>query len=357
MTGAANGPARGALSNTSGRHERWRREAIDDGWDEDAQDPPPALRTTLGIDSSRRVISFNDSPDVPFDRSVNPYRGCEHGCIYCFARPSHAWLGLSPGLDFESRLFYKPAAAARLRDELRQRGYRPAPITLGANTDPYQPIERRLGITRAILEVLDDCHHPVQIVTKSWLIERDRERLAAMAGRGLVQVAVSVTTLDTRLARAMEPRAAAPRRRIETIARLRGAGIPVTALVAPVIPGLNDAEIERLLEAARGADALDASHILLRLPGEVATLFQEWLHVHYPERAARVLGLLRDARDGRLSDHRFGQRMRGSGPVAQLIAERMRIGRRRLGFPGTAALECGAFRPPAGDGPAQMALL
>jgi len=348
--------ARAARSNPDGRYERLTREALDDGWGGEPE--PEPLATTLTADASRTVIARNDSPDVPFDRSINPYRGCEHGCIYCFARPSHAWLGLSPGLDFESRLLYKPEAPARLRAELARAGYRCAPIALGSNTDPYQPVERRLGITRGLLEVLAECAHPVRIVTKSWLIERDLELLAAMAGRRLAQVAVSVTTLERPLARRMEPRAASPARRLATIERLAAAGIPVSVLVAPVIPGLTEHELEAILERARAAGASGAGYLLLRLPGEVAPLFEEWLAAHYPERAARVLALIRDTRGGRLDEARPGRRMRGSGAVAALIERRFEVAWRRLGFVEPPPLECAAFRAPrlAGAGE-QLTLL
>ena len=303
---------RGALTNATGRFERITREDFDDGWGDgpkddredcrvEAQDlgrnrggdpddlPPPKLRTTLTPDATRRVISYNDSPDIPFDRSINPYRGCEHGCIYCYARPSHAYLGFSPGLDFETRLVFKPDAAALLRAELARPGYSCAPVALGSNTDPYQPVERDLGITRAVLEVLAECGHPVMIVTKSARVERDVDILGAMAEANRCSVAVSVTTLDRSLARRMEPRASAPHRRLETVRRLTAAGIPTGVMAAPMIPFLNDAELETILEHAREAGALGASYTMLRLPLEIADLFREWLAEHYPDRAQRVL--------------------------------------------------------------------
>lgn len=372
---------RGALSNASGRFEQLAREEFDDGWgngqergqehgqerdmehDRDnsraeAHDnrgeqewdpddiPPPKLRTTLIPDATRRIIAWNDSPDLPFDRSVNPYRGCEHGCIYCYARPSHAYLGYSPGLDFETRLVFKPDAAARLRAELGKPGYACAPIALGSNTDPYQPVERDLGITRAVLEVLAECGHPVMIVTKSARVERDLDILGAMAKANRCSVAVSVTTLDRSLARRMEPRASAPHRRLETIRRLAGAGIPTGVMAAPMIPFVNDAELESILEHARAAGALGASYTMLRLPLEIADLFREWLAEHYPDRAGRVMERVRDMRGGKDYDSTFGRRMRGTGPVAELIAKRFRLAVQRLEFPGFPALDPSGFTPP-----------
>ena len=278
------------------------------------------------------MITRNSSPDIPFDRSINPYRGCEHGCIYCYARPSHAWLGLSPGQDFETRLVMKPDAARLLRRELAGKGYRPRVIALGTNTDPYQPIERKHRITREILEVLRDCRHPVGIVTKSSLVLRDRDILGDMAADNLVRVYVSVTTLDRELARRMEPRAPTPARRLGTIAALAAADIPVGAMFAPVIPGLNDHEMEAILAAAHAAGAASAGHVLLRLPLEVAALFREWLEAHYPDRAVRVMKLVRDCRGGRDNDSGWGRRMTGSGPFAEMIARRFALARRRLGL-------------------------
>ena len=360
---------RGALSNASGRFERLVREDFDDGWDDGRDDgrddpraeahddgeerewspddvPPPKLRTTLTPDTSRTIIAWNDSPDLPFDRSINPYRGCEHGCIYCYARPSHAYLGLSPGLDFETRLVFKPDAAALLRAELGKPGYNCAPIALGSNTDPYQPVERDLGITRAVLEVLAECGHPVMIVTKSARVERDIDILGDMAQANRCSVAVSVTTLDRSLARRMEPRASAPHRRLETIRRLTGAGIPTGVMASPMIPFVNDAELESILEHAREAGALGASYTMLRLPLEIADLFREWLTEHYPDRAGRVMERVRDMRGGRDYDSTFGRRMRGTGPVAELIAKRFRLAVQRLGFPGFPALDTSGFTPP-----------
>ena len=347
---------RGALSNRSGRYESGSRENADDGWGSLAEslDVIESAATTLQVDASRRVIARNESPDVPFDRSINPYRGCEHGCIYCYARPTHAWLGLSPGRDFETKLFYKPEAAALLRRELRAPRYRPAPIAFGANTDPYQPVERRLRLTRALLELLEECSHPAMIVTKSVLIGRDADLLAAMAARSLVNVSVSLATLDEELSRRMEPRAAGPRPRLGVIERLSRLGVPVRVLVAPVIPGLTDHEIEKVLGAARDAGARDAGYVLLRLPLEVAGLFHEWLDAQYPLRAGKVRSLVRQTAGGRDYQSGFGTRMRGTGPVADLIARRFERGRRRLGFAALPPLDASRFRPPAegaDDGP------
>ena len=313
------------------------------------------LRTTLAVDSSRTLITRNDSPDVPFDRAITPYRGCEHGCVYCYARPGHAWLGLSPGLDFESRLFCKPDAAALLRRELAARAYRPAPMAVGSVTDAYQPVERSLGITSQVLTVLAEAGHPATVITKSALVARDGDILRAMAADRLAAVTVSLTTLDRPLARRLEPRAASPDRRLETIATLAAAGIPTGVLVAPVIPGLTDAELEHVLARARDAGATFAGYVLLRLPGEVAPLFRDWLARHAPEAAGRVLGLVRDARGGRDNDPRFGVRMRGEGPVADLIARRFELAHRRLGFAPAPEPDCGRFRRPAAD-PAQLDL-
>jgi DNA repair photolyase len=343
---------RGAASNRSGRFEAHQRRAVDDGWLGAEEDEPPPLRTTLTADATRTIIARNDSPDIPFDRSINPYRGCEHGCIYCFARPSHAFLGLSPGLDFETRIFHKPDAARLLEAELRRPGYRPEVIAVGANTDPYQPAERHLKITRSVLEVLARFGHPVSVVTKSALVTRDIDILAPMAAEGLAQVAVSVTTLDRSLARTMEPRAATPARRLEAIGRLAAAGIPVAVLASPMIPALNDHELEAILEAAAKAGARRAGSILLRLPLELKELFEEWLATHAPLRAARILSLVRQTRNGRLYDPAFGRRMTGEGPYAELIMARFRAACSRLGLERrTWALRTDLFAPPpaAGD--------
>ena len=336
---------RAATGNSANRFHAVHSEAVDDGWTR--EEDVTHLATTLSVDSSRSVITYNQSPDVPFDRSINPYRGCEHGCIYCFARPTHAWLDLSPGLDFETQLLYKPDAASLLSAELSRKGYRCAPLAIGANTDAYQPAERQLGVTRAILEVLAETRHPCVIITKSALIERDTQLLASMAGQGLLQVMVSLTTLDRQLARRMEPRAAAPQRRLDVIRRLRDAGIPVGVLAAPVVPVLTDPELERLLAAAREAGADSAGYILMRLPHEVKMLFRDWLQTHYPQRAAHVMNAVRETRGGRENDPRFGSRQSGSGVLADMIASRFRLAVKRLQFPGHDELNCGAFRSPA----------
>jgi DNA repair photolyase len=320
---------RGATANPDSRYTEHGRETVDDGW---WQDEPEPLRTELGVDRSRTVISRNQSPDIPFDRSVNPYRGCEHGCIYCYARPTHAWLGLSPGLDFERRLFYKPDAAAQLRAELGAPGYRPATLVLGANTDPYQPVERQVGATRALLEVLADCRHPVVITTKSALVLRDLELLRRLAADRAVAVQMSITTLDAELARRLEPRASAPRRRLRAVAELAAAGIPTGVLVSPLIPGLTDDALERIIAEAAAAGAVRAGSLLLRLPLEVKDLFTDWLRAHYPDRADKVLSLIRQCRDGRLNDAAFGRRMTGTGPVADLLQQRLRLALRRHGL-------------------------
>ncbi|MGE5147522.1 MAG: PA0069 family radical SAM protein [Candidatus Eiseniibacteriota bacterium] len=325
---------RGAIRNETGRFETQTRHAVDDGWglEEELADDVPPLRTTVTIDSTRTIIAYNKSPDIPFDRSINPYRGCEHGCIYCFARPTHAFLGLSPGLDFESRLLVKPDAARLLEAELADPKYKCDIIAMGTNTDPYQPIERDYRITRQILEVLAAHDHPVSIVTKSALILRDLDILAPMAKKGLAAVGVSVTTLDRGLARRMEPRAATPARRLETIAALSEAGVPTAVMAAPMIPALNDMELERILKAAVGAGAVAAGYVMLRLPLEIKDLFGDWLTAHFPDRAARVLKLVRETRGGMLYQAEFGRRMRGDGPYADLIAQRFDAACRRLGI-------------------------
>ncbi|MCF4165127.1 PA0069 family radical SAM protein [Zavarzinia compransoris] len=347
---------RGVLSNTGGRFERSALTALDDGWGS-LDEPAPRIATTVTTDKAKTVIARNDSPDISFDRSINAYRGCEHGCTYCYARPTHAYMGLSPGLDFETRLFAKPDAAAVLEKELGARGYRCAPIALGTNTDPYQPIEKKLAITRAILEVLDRWNHPVTIVTKSALITRDADILGRMAARNLAKVAISVTTLDRRLARRMEPRAATPERRLEAIRVMAQAGIPTGIMTAPIIPGLTDHETEAILEAGAAAGARIAAYVLLRLPMEVRDLFQEWLAAALPERAPRVMALVRDIRGGKLNSAEFGLRQRGQGPYADLIAKRFRLACARLGLDTTRsnALDTTRFRPPLASG-GQMAL-
>ena len=336
---------RGAVSNRSGRFETWEREAVEDGWEHPESEADTPV-TELICDASRSIISSNDSPDVPFDHSINPYRGCEHGCVYCFARPSHAYLGLSPGLDFETRILFKPNAAELLRGELAKKSYRCSVMALGANTDPYQPAERKLGITRQVLEVLRDCRHPTGIVTKSALIERDLDILSVMAEQDLVEVRISVTTLDGELARRMEPRAAAPRRRLQTIRRLHEAGIPVGLLFAPVIPYLNDGEMETILGEARKAGCHSAGYLLLRLPLEIKDLFQEWLAAHYPLKAKRVMNRVRDTREGALYDARFGSRMTGTGEYAELLGKRFRVACRQLGYEEPATLDESRFTRP-----------
>jgi DNA repair photolyase len=347
---------RGAVTNPGGRFEATRLEAEDDGWGS-LEELPRRPDTLILADRPRRAISRNASPDVPFDQSVNPYQGCEHGCIYCFARPSHAYWNLGAGLDFETRIFHKPGLAARLAEELAAPGYVCKPINLGANTDPYQPAEREHGTTRALLEVLLAHRHPVTVVTKGALVLRDLDLLAALAELRLCSVAVSLTTLDDELKRVLEPRAAAPRKRLRVIRELAGAGVPVTVLLAPVIPALNDHEIEALVEAAAAAGASNAAFMLLRLPHELGELFEQWLREHYPARADRVLGLLRGMRGGRLNDPRFGRRMRGEGPYADLLAARFAAACRRSGLGGARGpgLDCSQFRRDP-DGPRQAEL-
>ena len=324
---------RGAVSNhPSGRFDDKDRFAVDDGWgqaeQEDWEEAPFA--TILGIDTARKIITFNRSPDVGFDRSINPYKGCEHGCIYCFARPTHAYLNLSPGLDFETRIYRKPDAPDLLRRELSAKGYQPAVIQLGINTDAYQPTERRERLTRRILEVLAAFEHPVAILTKSALVQRDLDILAPMAAKNLVKVGLSITSLDRSLARVMEPRAATPPRRLETLKALNDAGIPTTVMAAPIIPGLNCHEIEGILDAAKQAGAGRAGMTLVRLPHEIKTLFEEWLRAHFPDRADKVLSLIRQSRGGKLNQAAFGLRMSGSGPYAELLHKRFALAASRL---------------------------
>ncbi len=331
---------RGATFNPENRFRRDTREAVDDGWspppeegraeDEDLALPP--LKTTVTIQRSRTIIARNASPDIPFTQSINPYQGCEHGCVYCYARPTHAYLDLSPGLDFETKLFAKPNAAALLTAELAKPGYVCDAIAMGTNTDPYQPIEREYKIMRGILEVLERAGHPVGIVTKSALVTRDIDILSRMAKRNLVKVAISVTTLDAKLARTMEPRASTPPKRLEAIRQLAAAGIPANVMVAPVIPALNDSEIERILDAAAHAGAKEASYVLLRLPLEVRDLFREWLMANYPDRYRHVFTLIRDMRGGRDYDSQWGTRMKGTGPMAWMIGRRFEIACEKLGL-------------------------
>jgi len=352
---------RGAVSNATGRFERETRVLTDDGWTGYAESGNEALsdpvRTSVSPASAKSIITGNQSPDIPFDRSVNPYQGCEHACIYCFARPTHAYLGLSPGLDFETRLFAKRNAAELLVKELRAKSYVCQPLALGANTDPYQPVERTEGITRRVLEVCRDFNQPVSIITKSALVLRDLDILAPMAAQGLASVAVSVTTLDRDLARVMEPRASTPPRRLEAIRALSESCVPVAVLASPMIPALNDHELEAILEAAAGAGATTANYILLRLPLEIAALFEEWLRVHVPNRADRVLSLMRQSRDGALYRSGFGTRMKGTGPYAELLRHRFKLACRKQGLGGRSwQLDCSRFRvpPAAGD---QLSLL
>jgi len=347
---------RGAVSNPASRYETRRAVAEDDGWGV-LEEPLPPLETTVLPEPARSVITRNNSPDVPFEQSINPYRGCEHGCVYCFARPAHAYVNLSPGLDFETRLFFKQDAAARLREEISRPRYRCTPIALGTNTDPYQPIERRYRVTRGILELMLECEHPVSIVTKSSLVLRDLDLLAGLARRNLVRVFVSVTTLDDELKRRMEPRAASPRARLAAVSALADAGIPVGVMYAPVVPAINDHELEAVVEAAARAGAGSVDYILLRLPREVRDLFYEWLDVHFPDRAARVRSRIHEMRDGLDNDPRFGHRMRGSGPWADLLRSRLDAACRRHGLRRERgrALDCGRFRRPEPAG-GQLAL-
>ncbi len=348
---------RGAGLNLQGRFETEAREAFDDGWSPEADAPVPG-RTVVRIEPVRSTLVYNQSPDLGFDRSINPYRGCEHGCIYCYARPNHAYIGLSPGLDFETRIFAKAEAASQLRRELLRPGYRCAPVNLGSSTDAYQPADRDLAITRQVLEVLEASSHPVSIVTKSWLVERDIDLLARMAERRLVMVYLSVTSLDAGLSRIMEPRAAAPWRRLETIRRLTQAGVPVSVSLAPVIPFINEPEIEHILKACREAGACAAHYIVLRLPWEVRPLFHDWLQRHFPDRADRVMHRLQDMRGGKDNDPRFGSRMKGEGLWAQLIRMRFEQAARRLGLSRKPfALDTSRFDPaplrPSSDRPVQ----
>ncbi len=340
---------RGATIDPPPRFDRLAASPFDDGWQTLAADfaELPPLPTTLTRDASRSVISWNVSPDLGFDRAVNPYRGCEHGCVYCFARPTHAYLGYSPGLDFETKLLFKPDVAELLEKELRKPGYQARTLVLGSNTDPYQPIERTLKLTRAVLEVMDRFNHPVSIVTKSAGVLRDLDLLTSLAGRGLVRVYLSVTTLDPALARKMEPRAATPARRLQALAELARAGVPAGVLAAPMIPGLNDAELEKILAAAASAGASHAGYVLLRLPHELREIFEAWLGTHVPERARHVLSLIRQTREGALNDSRFGQRFAGTGPYADLLASRFARAVRSLGLDtAREGLDASRFAPP-----------
>jgi DNA repair photolyase len=353
---------RGAVTNPPVRFESSVVSPFDDGWDTltGEIEEPVKLATTLIKDATKSVIAWNSSPDLGFDRAVNPYRGCEHGCVYCYARPTHAYLGYSPGLDFETKLIFKPEVGALLEKELRRPNYVPKVMALGSNTDPYQPVERTLKLTRAVLEVLDKFNHPVGIVTKSAGVLRDLDILSAMAKRSLVRVYLSVTTLDPRLARVMEPRAATPARRLHAIEELTRAGVPTGILTAPMIPGLNDAEMEKLLEAGARAGARHASFILLRLPHELKTIFEAWLHEHFPDRAKHVLNLIRDTRAGGLNDARFGHRFTGHGPYADLLLRRFARAARQWGLDeAREGLDCSQFAVPgekAGKQETQLSL-
>src|SRR5690606_13287061 len=349
---------RGAGSRVAGRFEQRVASREDDGWgsghdfsDATGEALEPGPDTVVRDERARSIISRNRSPDIGFSQSINPYRGCEHGCVYCFARPSHAYLDLSSGLDFETRLFAKANAVELLREELARPGYRCSPIAVGVNTDAYQPIERRRRLTRGVLEVLAEARHPVRLITKNALVLRDLDLLAPMAADGLAQVSVSVTTLDNRPSARLEPRASAPHTRLKTIAALHEAGIPVSVMVAPVIPAITDAELEAILAAAREAGADDASWVLLRLPHELKEVWREWLEQHYPARAAHVMSLVAQMRGGRDYDSAFGTRMRGEGPFAQLLAARFARARRRLGFGRLPALDCSRFVPPRPSSP------
>ena len=322
---------RGARSNAAGRYESLKNEAFDDGWTE-LDEPPKKLKTVLHLERARKIITTNDSPDIGFDQSINPYRGCEHGCIYCYARPSHDYLGFSPGLDFESQLYFKPDAAQLLEKELSRKGYQPRVIHIGGNTDPYQPIERQLRITREVLEVLDRFGHPCTIISKNALMARDVDILESLSRRNLVRAVQSVTTLDRKLARAMEPRASTPDRRIDTLRRLAEAGVPCAVSVAPIIPGLNDHEIEAIVERAASVGVQGAHFTVLRLPLEIKELFREWLEAERPDRASRVMSLVRQMRGGKDYDAQWSTRMKGEGPIADLIAQRFRAARRRFGL-------------------------
>ena len=322
---------RGARSNATGRYESQVREAFDDGWTPDDA-PLPRLATTVSPERAKTIISHNESPDVGFSASINPYRGCEHGCIYCYARPAHAYMGLSPGLDFETRLFFKPDAAAVLARELARPRYAPEVIHIGGNTDPYQPQERRLRVTRQVIETLAEFNHPFTVISKSALILRDLDLLAPLAARNLARVAISITTLDRKLARSMEPRAATPQKRLAAVRALSEAGVPTVVMFAPAIPGLNDHEMEAVLEAAAAAGARGAGYVALRLPMEIADLFQEWLASDHPDRAARVMSLVRQMRGGKTYDSQWGQRMKGQGPLAALMSRRFAAAKARYGI-------------------------
>jgi DNA repair photolyase len=345
---------RGALSKRGGRYEKESREEIDDGWG--SLEGLEALKTNIHIEKPRSIVTKNDSPDISFDRSVNPYRGCEHGCVYCYARPTHAYMGLSPGLDFETEIFVKDGAAQLLERELSAPKYVPKVIAIGTNTDPYQPVEKRHRVMRGVLEVLARAKHPVAIVTKSALVLRDLDLLAPMAREGLAKVAFSVTTLDPRLARLMEPRAATPERRLDAMEKLAAAGVPVAVMTAPVIPAINDDEIEAILTRAYAAGAREAGYVMLRLPLELRDLFSEWLVANFPDKARRALSLVRSTRGGKIYDPAFGKRMTGEGPYAWMIGRRFEIAAKRIGFSqSTRKLRADLFEPPR-RGPQQLTL-
>ncbi|MEM7290577.1 MAG: PA0069 family radical SAM protein [Pseudomonadota bacterium] len=340
---------RGATLNPSGRYDTHSRHVFDDGWQ--TLDELPPFKTHVQVEKPKTIITRNESPDIPFDRSINPYRGCEHGCIYCFARPTHAYMGLSAGLDFESSLFAKPNAARLLQKELAKKGYKPRPLALGTNTDPYQPIEKQWRITREVLEVLEAANHPVTIVTKSALVTRDLDILSRMSAKGLAKVAISITSMDRKLSRAMEPRAATPGLRLKAIRDLHSGGVPTSVMVAPVIPALNDHEVERILDAAQTAGAREAGFVLLRLPREVSPLFRDWLLNHYPDRYRHVMNLLKSMRGGKDYDAEFGKRLRGEGPYAWQIRRRFEIACKKYGLnEGGRRLNTDLFTPPMVSG-------
>ena len=344
---------RGSASFVPGRFEKTINVGEDDGWGSayDREGEPERIQTTVREERARSIISRNNSPDIGFSQSVNPYRGCEHGCVYCFARPSHAYLELSPGLDFETKLFAKTNAAGQLRIELAKPGYRVTPIALGINTDSYQPIEREYKITREVLEVLLECRHPVSFVTKGSLITRDLDLLALMAKQNLISVYLSVTTLDNKLSAKLEPRASAPHTRLKTIKTLHEAGVPVGVLVAPLIPMITDRDLEHILEAAREAGAASAAYVLLRLPHELKQIWREWLELHYPERALHVMSLMQQMHGGKVYDSTFGNRMHGQGPFADLIAQRFGKACKRLGYGRLGTLDCSQFVAPRKPSP------
>lgn len=345
---------RGAPAQVDGRYLEHQRSAVDDGWTRE-ETGERQVPTEVFEERARTIIARNQSPDIPFETSINPYRGCEHGCAYCYARPTHAYLDLSPGLDFETKLFAKTNAAELLRAALSKPSYVCKPIAMGTNTDPYQPVERKLGVTRAIIQILRECRHPLSIVTKSWLVERDLDLLRPMAEQGLVSVSLSITTLDHELARRLEPRAASPARRLQTIKTLADAGVPVGVMFAPVIPFVNDAELEAVLEQAREAGAAAAGYVILRLPHEVKQLFREWMERHEPDKTKRVFSAIRDLRNGRENDPAYFSRMRGQGVFAELVRARFQKARRKLQLDNNArgTLNTGLFQPPLAQGPQQ----